>query len=93
MIASTTETLEGVKIAKYLGVVVDDRIISRDVYIEDTEIVHVKEMVIKTLIRKAKRLGANAVIDIKISVSPIEGREVVLVSGIGTAVLCEGVEE
>jgi uncharacterized protein YbjQ (UPF0145 family) len=89
MIASTTETLEGVEIAKYLGVVVDDRIISRDVYIEDTEIVHVKEMIVQTLIRKAKRLGANAVINIELSVSPVEGREVILVSGVGTAVLCE----
>ena len=89
MIVSTTETLEGVKIKKYLGVVVDDRIISRDVYIEDTEIVHAKEMVIQTLIRKAKRLGANAVINIELSVSPVEGREVILVSGVGTAVLCE----
>jgi uncharacterized protein YbjQ (UPF0145 family) len=77
------------KITKYLGIVVDDRIISRDVYIEDTEIVHVKEMIVQTLIRKAKRLGANAVINIELSVSPVEGREVILVSGVGTAVLCE----
>ena len=89
MIVSTTETLEGMKITKYLGIVVDDRIISRDVYIEDTEIVHVKEMIVQTLIRKAKRLGANAVINIELSVSPVEGREVILVSGVGTAVLCE----
>ena len=89
MIITTTETLEGMKITKYLGIVVDDRIISRDVYIEDTEIVHVKEMIVQTLIRKAKRLGANAVINIELSVSPVEGREVILVSGVGTAVLCE----
>lgn len=95
MILTTTNTIEGFKIADYLGIVtgvsINDKSLisgfSSSKYFqklqENTDIV--KEKAFQTLTENAKALGANAVVGIKIEIE-LTTHNYPMVSITGTAV-------
>ena len=74
MIVTTTDNVPGREIAKILGIVHDAR----------TALVSGKkaqEKIIKSMVKQAERLGADAIVSFKIDIAPMGGY-----SGTGTAV-------
>jgi uncharacterized protein YbjQ (UPF0145 family) len=103
MILSTTNTLEGKKIVKYVGLVGGEAILGanifRDIFASIRDIVggrsgsyeealrQAKDIAVKEMQEEAIRLGANAVIGIDIDYETINN--MLMVTANGTAVLIE----
>lgn len=104
---SSTSTLENKKIIKYFGIVNGDALLGANIYkdlfsgVRDVvegrtstyaeELNSAREESVKTMQEKAKNLGANGIIGVKISYNNLGGTmgNTIMVSAYGTAVKYE----
>jgi len=105
MLVSTTSTLDGRKIADYLGLVDGEAIIGANVFKDlfagirdivggrarsyEKVLKKAKEMAINDMIEEAKSLGANAIVGVDLDYETV-GESMLMVSASGTAVVLEG---
>lgn len=103
MVITTTPTIEGKKIKKYLGLVSGEAImganIVRDFFASITDIVggrsgayeqslrHGKEIALKEMAEEAEKLGATAVVGVDLDYETVGNGSMLMVSASGTAVL------
>jgi len=104
MLVSTTPTVEGRKIVKYLGLVSGEAIMGANVFKDlfagirdivggraaayEKELRKAKEIAINEMIEEARKLGANAILSIDLDYETI-GQSMLMVSASGTAVFVE----
>lgn len=104
MLVSTTSTLDGRKIADYLGLVDGEAIIGANVFKDlfagirdivggrarsyEKVLKKAKEMAINDMIEEAKSLGANAIVGVDLDYETV-GESMLMVSASGTAVVLE----
>jgi len=104
MLVSTTPTVEGRKIVKYLGLVSGEAIMGANVFKDlfagirdivggragayEKELRKAKEIAINEMIEEAKKLGANAILSVDLDYETI-GQSMLMVSASGTAVVVE----
>ncbi|MEA4908445.1 MAG: heavy metal-binding domain-containing protein [Chloroflexi bacterium] len=102
MIVSTTPSIEGKHITRYLGIVTGEAILGanifRDFFAGITDIVggrsaayeeelrKAKDIAVAEMAEQARRLGANAVLSVDLDYETI-GQSMLMVSASGTAVL------
>lgn len=106
MIISTTSTLEGKNIKEYRGIVFGEAISGVNFYKDITasitdafggrveeyeqEVVDTRADAISEMITRAKKVGANALVGVKIDVETIgENNSMIMVTATGTAVVIE----
>ncbi|HIH77388.1 MAG TPA: YbjQ family protein [Halobacteria archaeon] len=105
MLVSTTSTLDGRKIADYLGLVDGEAIIGANVFKDlfagirdivggrarsyEKVLKKAKEMAINDMIEEAKSIGANAIVGVDLDYETV-GESMLMVSASGTAVVLEG---
>ncbi|MFN8419995.1 MAG: YbjQ family protein [Anaerolineae bacterium] len=105
MIVSTTNTLEGMKVKQYLGIVSGETImganIVRDLMASITDIVggrasayeksliEAKEIALQEMVDEAEGRGANAVIGVDLDFETVGQGSMMMVSASGTAVIVE----
>ena len=104
MLVSTTPTVEGKKIVKYLGLVSGEAIMGANVFKDlfagirdivggraaayEKELRKAKKIAINEMIEEAKKLGANAILSVDLDYETI-GQSMLMVSASGTAVVVE----
>jgi len=104
MFVSTTPTIEGRKIVKYLGLVSGEAIMGANVFKDifagirdiiggraaayEKELKKAKEIAINEMIEEARKLGANAILSVDLDYETI-GQSMLMVSVSGTAVVVE----
>jgi len=104
MLVSTTPTVEGKKIVKYLGLVSGEAIMGANIFKDlfagirdivggraaayEKELRKAKEIAINEMIEEARKLGANAILSIDLDYETI-GQSMLMVSASGTAVFVE----
>jgi len=104
MLVSTTPTVEGKKIVKYLGLVSGEAIMGANVFKDlfagirdivggraaayEKELRKAKEIAINEMIEEAKKLGANAILSVDLDYETV-GQSMLMVSASGTAVVVE----
>jgi len=104
MLVSTTSTLDGRKIADYLGLVDGEAIIGANVFKDlfagirdivggrarsyEKVLKKAKEMAINDMIEEAKSIGANAIVGVDLDYETV-GESMLMVSASGTAVVLE----
>jgi len=104
MLVSTTPSVEGKKIVKYLGIVSGEAIMGADVFRDlfagirdivggraaayEEELRKAKEIAINAMIEEARKLGANAILSVDLDYETI-GKSMLMVSASGTAVVIE----
>lgn len=102
MIISTTPSIEGKKIIKYLGIVMGEAVLGANIFKDlfaritdivggrsaayESELQQAREIALKELEEKAKALGANAVVGIDLDYETI-GQSMLMVNASGTAVI------
>lgn len=104
MLISSTNTIEGKVVTDYLGLVTGESLLGSNVYKDlfsgvrdvvggrtsayEEEINIAREMALNSMIEKAKDLGANAIIGMKISYNNLGGTmgNTILVTVYGTAI-------
>jgi uncharacterized protein YbjQ (UPF0145 family) len=105
MLMTTTSTLDGMKISKYLGVVTGETImganIIRDFMASITDIVggrasayeqslvEAKRIAMEEMTEQARQMGANAIIGIDLDYETVGQGSMLMVSASGTAVIVE----
>jgi uncharacterized protein YbjQ (UPF0145 family) len=105
MLVTTTNTVEGQRITRYLGIVSGETImganIVRDFMASITDIVggrstayeqslvEAKRIAIQEMIDEAQRMGANAVIGVDLDFETVGQGSMMMVSASGTAVVLE----
>ncbi|MBP1621866.1 MAG: hypothetical protein H6Q02_2633 [Acidobacteria bacterium] len=98
MLLTTTPTLEGRRIAKYLGIVTGEAIVGanivRDLFASVRDIVGGRAGAYDTALAEmgeaATRLGANAVIGVDLDYETVgQGGSMLMVTAAGTAVVVE----
>ena len=104
MLVSTTPTVEGKKIVKYLGLVSGEAIMGANIFKDlfagirdivggraaayEKELRKAKEIAINEMIEEARKLGANAILSVDLDYETI-GQSMLMVSASGTAVVIE----
>jgi len=104
MLVSTTPTVEGRKIVKYLGLVSGEAIMGANIFKDlfagirdivggraaayEKELRKAKEIAINEMVEEARKLGANAILSIDLDYETI-GQSMLMVSASGTAVFVE----
>jgi len=104
MLVSTTPTVEGKKIVKYLGIVSGEAIMGANVFKDlfagirdivggrasayEKELRKAKEIAINEMMEKAREVGANAILSVDLDYETI-GQSMLMVSASGTAVVVE----
>lgn len=102
MIISTTPSIEGKKIIKYLGIVTGEAVLGANIFKDlfaritdivggrsaayESELQRAREIALKELEENAKALGANAVVGIDLDYETI-GQSMLMVNASGTAVI------
>ena len=105
MLLTTTNTLEGKKIVKYLGLVTGEAILGanifKDIFANITDIVggrsgayerelqKAKTIALQEMQYQAQEMGGNAVIAIDLDYEPVGSGSMLIVSAAGTAVVIE----
>ncbi|MBL8156445.1 MAG: YbjQ family protein [Anaerolineae bacterium] len=105
MLMTTTSTLDGMKVSKYLGVVSGETImganIIRDFMASITDIVggrasayeqslvEAKRIAMEEMTEQARQMGANAIIGIDLDYETVGQGSMLMVSASGTAVIVE----
>lgn len=105
MLITTTNTVEGKKIIKYLGLVSGEAILGANIVKDflasvrdivggrsaayESELRQAKDIAITEMIDQAKTLGGNAVIGVDLDFETIGQGSMLMVSACGTAVLIE----
>lgn len=104
VIVSTTPTLQGKRITRYLGIVTGEAILGANVFrdmlagirdiiggrsgADQQELRKAKDIALKEMMDQARSLGATAVVGIDLDYETI-GNSMLMVSASGTAVVCE----
>jgi len=104
MLVSTTPSVEGRKIVKYMGLVSGEAIMGANIFKDlfagirdivggragayERELKKAKEIAINEMIEEAKKLGANAILSVDLDYETI-GQSMLMVSASGTAVVVE----
>jgi len=104
MTVTTTPTLEGRRIVKYLGLVSGEAILGANIVRDffagirdivggraaayEQELTRAKEIAIREMVERAEALGANAVVGVDLDYEVL-GDSMLMVSANGTAVVCE----
>jgi len=104
MLVSTTPTVEGKKIVKYLGLVSGEAIMGANIFKDlfagirdivggraaayEKELRKAKEIAINEMVEEARKLGANAVLSVDLDYETV-GQSMLMVSASGTAVVVE----
>ena len=104
MLESTTPTVEGKKIVKYLGIVSGEAIMGANLFKDlfagirdiiggrssayEKELRKAKEIAINEMIEEARKLGANAILSVDLDYETV-GQSMLMVSASGTAVVVE----
>jgi len=104
VLVSTTPTVEGKKIVKYLGIVSGEAIMGANVFKDlfagirdivggrasayEKELRKAKEIAINEMMEKAREVGANAILSVDLDYETI-GQSMLMVSASGTAVVVE----
>ncbi len=105
MILTTTSSVEGKKIKKYLGIVTGQAIMGADIGKDffasitdiiggrsteyEEELIKAKEISLKEIQEEAKELGATAIIGIDVDYEALRQGSMLMVSVSGTAVILE----
>ncbi len=107
MILTSSNTIESKEIIEYKGLVTGEFLIGSNIYKDffsgvrdvvagrtsryEDELQKAREFALKTMEEKAKSLGANAIIGLKISYDNLGGTmgNTILVTAYGTAIKCE----
>ena len=104
VLVSTTPTIEGKRIVKYLGLVSGEAVMGANIFKDvfagirdiiggrsaayEKELKKAKEIAIKEMVEQATELGANAVVSVDLDYETI-GQSMLMVSASGTAVVIE----
>jgi uncharacterized protein YbjQ (UPF0145 family) len=104
MLITTTSTLEGMKITRYLGLVTGEAILGANIFRDffagirdvvggrsasyESELRKAKEIAIKEMQDQATALGANAVVAVDLDYETVGNGSMLMVSASGTAVVC-----
>jgi uncharacterized protein YbjQ (UPF0145 family) len=104
MLYSTTPTIEGKKIVRYLGIVSGEAIVGANIFKDffagirdivggrsaayENELRKAKDIALREMGEEAERLGANAIVGIDLDYETI-GQSMLMVSASGTAVVVE----
>ena len=104
MLISTTPSVEGKKIVKYLGLVSGEAIMGANVFKDlfasirdivggraaayEKELRKAKEIAINEMVEEAKKLGANAILSVDLDYETI-GQSMLMVSASGTGVVLQ----
>ena len=104
MLISTTPSVEGRKIVKYLGLVSGEAIMGANVFKDlfasirdivggraaayEKELRKAKEIAINEMVEEAEKLGANAILSVDLDYETI-GQSMLMVSASGTAVVLQ----
>ncbi|CAD7767842.1 Putative heavy-metal-binding protein [Candidatus Methanoperedenaceae archaeon GB50] len=102
MLVSTTPTVEGKKIVRYLGLVSGEAIMGANLFKDlfagirdiiggrsaayEKELRRAKEIAINEMVEEAEKLGANAVLSVDLDYETV-GQSMLMVSASGTAVV------
>ena len=107
MILTSSNTLETYKIIEYKGLVTGESLIGANIYKDlfsgvrdvvggrtsryEEELEKARDIAFKSMEEKAEKLGANAIVGLKVSYNNLGGTmgNTILVSAYGTAVKCE----
>lgn len=104
MLLSTTPTIEGRRIARYLGIVSGEAIVGANIFKDffasirdvvggrsaayEEELRKAKAIALEEMTAEAARLGANAIVGIDLDYETV-GQSMLMVSASGTAVVLE----
>jgi uncharacterized protein YbjQ (UPF0145 family) len=104
MLLTTTSTLEGIKISRYLGVVSGETIIGANIFKDflagirdivggrsgayEKVLREAKDLALKEMQDAARELGANGVIGIDLDYETV-GNGMLMVTASGTAIVCD----
>lgn len=107
MLYSTTPTIEGKKIVRYLGIVSGEAIVGANIFKDffagirdivggrseayENELRKAKDIALREMGEEAEKLSANAIVGIDLDYETI-GQSMLMVSASGTAVVVEGEE-
>jgi uncharacterized protein YbjQ (UPF0145 family) len=105
VVLSTTTTLDGVRVTRYLGIVSGEAILGANVFKDlfagirdivggrsaayERELRRAKEIAIQEMTEDAVAMGANAVIGIDLDYETVGSGNMLMVSASGTAVVVE----
>ncbi len=105
MIVTTTPTVEGKKIVRYLGIVTGDAIMGANLVSDffasirdivggraasyERELNKAKEIALREMIEEAQKLGANAIVGVDLDYETVGKGTMLMVSASGTAVVIE----
>jgi uncharacterized protein YbjQ (UPF0145 family) len=106
MLTTTTPTIEGRRIAKYLGLVSGEAILGANIFKDffagirdivggrsaayEQELRKAKEIALDEMQQQAAALGANAVVGVDLDYETVGQGSMLMVSASGTAVVVEG---
>ncbi len=104
MIVSTTPSIDGRRIVRYLGIVTGETILGANIFRDfmasitdivggrsaeyESELRRAKEIAIREMVDQAQALGANAILSVDLDYETI-GQSMLMVSTSGTAVVYE----
>lgn len=105
MVLSTTSTLDGVRVTRYIGIVSGEAILGANVFKDlfagirdivggrsaayEQELRRAKEIAMQEMVQQAASLGANGVIGIDLDYETVGSGNMLMVSASGTAVVVE----
>jgi uncharacterized protein YbjQ (UPF0145 family) len=105
MIITTTHTLEGHRVVRYLGLVTGEAILGANVFRDllagirdivggrsaayESELRRAKEIALQEMEEQARTLGANAVVGVDLDYETVGGGSMLMVSASGTAIVYE----
>lgn len=106
MLITTTNTLEGKKVVKYLGLVSGEAILGANIFKDifagirdivggrsqayERELQKAKTIAIQEMTMQAQELGGNAIIAVDLDYETVGNGTMLMVSAAGTAVIIEG---
>ena len=104
MLITTTSTLDGMKITRYLGLVSGEAILGANIFRDffagirdvvggrsasyEAELRKAKEIAVKEMQEQATALGANAIVGVDLDYETVGNGSMLMVSASGTAVVC-----
>ena len=104
MLITTTSTLEGMKITRYLGLVSGEAILGANIFRDffagirdvvggrsasyEAELRKAKEIAVREMQEQATALGANAIVGVDLDYETVGNGSMLMVSASGTAVVC-----
>jgi uncharacterized protein YbjQ (UPF0145 family) len=104
-IVTTTPTVEGHRIATYLGVVAGEAILGANIFRDlmasitdvvggrsaayEQELQSARQIALQEMVQQALKLGANAVVGVDLDYETVGGGRMLMVTSAGTAVVLE----